>query len=216
MVFLGKIRPIKFSPLNHFNHTYMTQTHANTPKKHVQWLLITVLFLVTIFVLWPVLRELGYRSGDNAVALRVYEWRDELKLEALEQEYKLPKGLLSAVMHQESAGDPQAQSHAGAKGLFQFMLPTAKDMGLDDRTHPQGSAIAAAKYLSQLYVRYDKNLELTLAAYNWGLGNIDQYVKPKKGETESNYAKFRLNKMPNETQDYIARIKMLRTTYYLR
>lgn len=194
----------------------MTHIHTNTPKKRVQWLLMTVLFLVAMFVLWPVLRELGYRSGDDAVALRVYKWRDELKLEALEQEYKLPKGLLSAVMHQESAGDPQAQSHAGAKGLFQFMLPTAKDMGLDDRTHPQGSAIAAAKYLSQLYIRYDKNLELTLAAYNWGLGNVDQYVKPKKGDTESNYSKFRLNKMPNETQGYIARIMVLRTTYYLR
>lgn len=194
----------------------MTQIHTNTPKKHVQWLLMASLVLICVFILWPVLRELGYRSGDDAVALRVYDWRSELKLESLEQEYKLPKGLLSAVMHQESAGDPQAQSHAGAKGLFQFMSPTAKDMGLDDRNHPQASATAAAKYLSQLYIRYDKNLELTLAAYNWGLGNVDQYVKPKKNDAESNYAKFRLSKMPNETQGYIARIKMLRTTYYLR
>ncbi len=194
----------------------MTRIQTNTPKKRTQWLLIATLFVVSMFVLWPVLRQLGYRSGDDAVALRVYDWRNELKLEALEQEYKLPKGLLSAVMHQESAGDPQAQSHAGAKGLFQFMGPTAKDMGLDDRNHPQDSATAAAKYLSQLYIRYDKNLELTLAAYNWGLGNVDQYVKPSKNKSESTYAKFRLNKMPNETQNYIARIKMLRTTYYLR
>ena len=194
----------------------MTRTHINTPKKRTQWLLMAILLLATLFVLWPVLRELGYRSGDDAVALRVYDWRDELKLEALEQEYKLPKGLLSAVMHQESAGDPQAPSHAGAKGLFQFMRPTAKDMGLNDRSHPQDSAVAAAKYLGQLYIRYDKNLELTLAAYNWGLGNVDQYVKPKKDNAESNYSKFRLSKMPDETQDYIARIKMLRTTYYLR
>lgn len=194
----------------------MTRTHINTPKKRTQWLLMAVLFLAILFVLWPVLRELGYRSGDDAVALRVYDWRDELKLESLEQEYKLPKGLLSAVMHQESAGDPQAQSHAGAKGLFQFMRHTAKDMGLNDRSHPQDSATAAAKYLGQLYVRYDNNLELTLAAYNWGLGNVDQYVKPKKDDTESTYSKFRLSKMPTETQDYIARIKMLRTTYYLR
>ena len=194
----------------------MTRIHTNTPKKRTQWLLMATLVVVSMFILWPILRELGYRSGDDAVALRVYDWRDELKLEALEQEYKLPKGLLSAVMHQESAGDPQAQSHAGAKGLFQFMRPTAKDMGLNDRSHPQDSAIAAAKYLNQLYIRYDKNLELTLAAYNWGLGNVDQYVKPKKDNSDSSYAKFRLSKMPNETQGYIARIKMLRTTYYLR
>lgn len=196
----------------------MTRLHFNTPKKHTQWLIIALLVVASMFVLWPILRELGFRSGDDAVALRVYDWRNELKLEALEQEYKLPKGLLSAVMHQESAGDPQAQSHAGAKGLFQFMRHTAKDMGLADRTHPQDSAQAAAKYLSMLYARYDKNLELTLAAYNWGLGNVDVYVKAKKGaqDDDNSYTKYRLTKMPTETQNYISRIKTLRTTYYLR
>ena len=182
------------------------------------------LVLIGLFILWPILKELGYRSGDDAVALKVYEWRDELNLEALEHEYELPKGLLSAVMHQESAGDPKAVSHRGAQGLFQFMHGTAKEVGLDDRTDPSNSATAAAKYLNQLYLRYDKNLELTLAAYNWGLGNVDQYIKPsdtkKKANTNDNndskYAQFRLSKMPNETQNYISRIKMLRTTYYLR
>lgn len=186
---------------------------------------MATLVALGLFILWPVLRELGYRSGDDAIALRVYEWRDELKLEALEQQYDLPKGLLSAVMHQESAGNPSAESYRGAKGLFQFMHSTAKDMGLDDRTHPQDSAQAAAKYLNMLYLRYNKNLELTLAAYNWGLGNVDQYIKPnprnknsksKADDGESNYSTFRLTKMPNETQNYISRIKMLRTTYYLR
>ena len=107
------------------------------------------------------------------------------------------------------------------------MPPTAQDMGLNDRSHPQNSAQAAAKYLNMLYLRYDKNLELTLAAYNWGLGNVDQYIKPRsnsksnkssknKKSDESDYSEFRLSKMPSETQNYISRIKMLRTTYYLR
>ena len=204
----------------------MTRIQTTTPRKHIQWLLMATLVALGLFILWPILRELGYRSGDDAIALRVYEWRDELKLEALEQQYDLPKGLLSAVMHQESAGNPTAESYRGAQGLFQFMRATAKDMGLDDRTHPQDSAQAAAKYLNMLYLRYNKNLELTLAAYNWGLGNVDQYIKPnprsknsktkKNDDGESNYSTFRLTKMPNETQNYISRIKMLRTTYYLR
>lgn len=202
----------------------MVRIQTNTPSKKIQWLLMAILVALGLFLLWPVLRELGYRSGDDAVALRVYQWRNELKLEALEQQHGLPKGLLSAVMHQESAGIANAESYRGAKGLFQFMHSTAKDMGLDDRTHPQESAQAAAKYLNILYLRYDKNLELTLAAYNWGLGNVDQYIKPTpRGKTnknkktgESDYSEFRLSKMPSETQNYISRIKMLRTTYYLR
>lgn len=194
-----------------------TKPRFKTPKKKHQWALLLLIGVVCAFILSPVLRELGYRSGDDVVALRVYDWRDTLKLEELERQNHLPKGLLAAVMHQESAGDPQATSSKGAKGLFQFMRATANDMGLDDRARPKDSAVAAAKYLGQLYERYDNNLDLTLAAYNWGLGNVDQYVKGKNDdETGSNYAKFRLSKMPPETQNYIVRIKSLRTSYYLR
>ena len=61
----------------------MTRIQTNTPRKHIQWLLMATLVALGLFILWPILRELGYRSGDDAIALRVYEWRDELKLEAL-------------------------------------------------------------------------------------------------------------------------------------
>ena len=107
----------------------MTHIHTNTPKKRVQWLLMTVLFLVAMFVLWPVLRELGYRSGDDAVALRVYKWRDELKLEALEQEYKLPKGLLSAVMHQESAVTHKRRATQAQRVCFSLCSQRLKTWG---------------------------------------------------------------------------------------
>ena len=58
----------------------MTRIQTNTPRKHIQWLLMAALVALGLFILWPILRELGYRSGDDAIALRVYEWRDELKL----------------------------------------------------------------------------------------------------------------------------------------
>ena len=186
----------------------------NTPKKLILRLLAAGAIAACAIVMWPILKELDYQSGDDAIAEKIYDWRSKLELEKLEKQENLPKGLLSAVMHQESAGDPNAVSHAGAKGLFQFMSPTARDMGLKDRNHPEDSARAATQYLDQLYTRYNKNLELTLAAYNWGLGNVDNYIKPRANG--SNYERFKLAKMPTETQNYIARIKMLRTTYYLR
>jgi soluble lytic murein transglycosylase-like protein len=52
---------------------------------------------------------------------------------ALEGKYGLPAGLLSSVAATESGGDPYAVSPKGAKGLFQFMDGTAKDMGLKGR-----------------------------------------------------------------------------------
>jgi soluble lytic murein transglycosylase-like protein len=165
---------------------------------------------------WLTLRDYGYKTGDAAIADKVYAWRKSLQLEQLEKENNLPRGLLSAVMHQESAGDPLAQSHVGAKGLFQFMPATAQDMNLADRSDPQTSAQAAAKYLNMLQNRYNKNISLTLAAYNWGLGNVDQYIKPQGKSSKSSFDKYQLSKMPNETQNYITRIKMLRSTYYLR
>lgn len=188
----------------------------NTPKKAIQRLIIGLALFFCALFLWPVLKELGYQTNDDATAERVYDWRRTLKLEELEKKNNLPTGLLSAVMHQESAGNPQAESHAGAKGLFQFMPATARDMGLADRTDPEDSAQAASKYLNQLYLRYDKNIELTLAAYNWGLGNVDNYLKPRGKGNKSNFERYRFTRMPEETQNYISRIKLLHTTYYLR
>ena len=187
-----------------------------TPKKPIQQLILVLILCASGLLFWLTLRDYGYKTGDAAIADKVYAWRKSLQLEQLEKENNLPRGLLSAVMHQESAGDPLAQSHVGAKGLFQFMPATAQDMNLADRSDPQTSAQAAAKYLNMLQNRYNKNISLTLAAYNWGLGNVDQYIKPQGKSSKSNFDKYQLSKMPNETQNYITRIKMLRSTYYLR
>ena len=108
---------------------------------------------------------------------RVKSWRSTLDLSSLERRYDLPKGLLSAVMHQESAGKIRARSPVGARGLFQIMPATARDLRLSDPHDPEPAAQAAARYLSTLYKRYDGDLNLSLAAYNWGMGNVDRYKR---------------------------------------
>ncbi|EIV3096830.1 TPA: lytic transglycosylase domain-containing protein [Klebsiella pneumoniae] len=112
---------------------------------------------------------------------------------ALEGKYGLPAGLLSSVAATESGGDPFAESKAGAKGLFQFMPGTAKDMGLKGRDvyDPHKSAEAAAKYLRWLMDATGGDLEKTLASYNWGLGNVQ-----KKG----------MDNMPAETRNYVPKV----------
>ncbi|EHX1848325.1 lytic transglycosylase domain-containing protein [Escherichia coli] len=112
---------------------------------------------------------------------------------SLEGKYGLPAGLLSSVAATESGGDPFAESKSGAKGLFQFMPGTAKDMGLKGRDvfDPHKSADAAARYLRYLLEATGGDLEKTLASYNWGLGNVQ-----KKG----------MDNLPSENRNYVPKV----------
>lgn len=112
----------------------------------------------------------------------------------LEKLYNLPMGLLRGVAQTESAGNPNAVSRVGAKGLFQFMDGTARDMGLSgaDVFNPMKAAEAAAKYLSQLLKANGGDLDKALASYNWGIGNVQKHG---------------LALMPKETRNYIPRVK---------
>lgn len=112
------------------------------------------------------------------------------KLEALNN---LPAGLLRSVAITESGGNQFAISGAGAKGLFQFMDATAKDMGLkgNDVFDPEKSAAAAAKYLSMLLKMNGGDLDKALASYNWGIGNVQKHG---------------LDLMPRETRNYIPKV----------
>lgn len=128
-------------------------------------------------------------TGQGKVLL---DWMGPMfnKLESL---YQLPAGLLKSVAITESGGNQFATSGAGAKGLFQFMDGTARDMGLrgNDVFDPEKSAQAAAKYLSQLLRQNGGDLSKALASYNWGIGNVKRYG---------------MGLMPQETRNYIPKV----------
>ncbi|MEO6243912.1 MAG: lytic transglycosylase domain-containing protein, partial [Opitutaceae bacterium] len=119
---------------------------------------------------------------------------------------------LAWIAEAESSLNPAARSPVGAKGLFQFMPETAKAMGLsiflpDDRTDPEKSAHAAARYLKQLHGRFG-NWALVLAAYNAGEGRVARTLAQHKATTFTAIAE----KLPAETRMYVPKVYALIAT----
>ena len=108
----------------------------------------------------------------------------------------------------ESALNPQAESWAGARGLWQFMPETAAEFGLDSLTvaDPAASTEAAARYLRQLTRMFRGDVQLALAAYNCGPGRVQRLVRAYKRETGETPTFWDLrDALPGETQDYVPR-----------
>ena len=105
----------------------------------------------------------------------------------------------------ESALNPQARSHAGAAGLWQFMPATGKLFGLevnslvDERMDPMKSTEAACRFLNSMYAIYH-DWNLVIAAYNCGSGNVNKAIRRAGGKRDfwSIYPY-----LPRETRNYV-------------
>ena len=113
---------------------------------------------------------------------------------------KVDAALIHAVISVESGYNPSARSRAGAVGLMQLMPGTAKRYGVKNRLDPGQNIHGGARYLRDLKVLFDDNLQLVLAAYNAGEQTVMRYGRriPPYRETAayvpkvlSTYKKFR-------------------------
>ena len=128
----------------------------------------------------------------------IAQYGDIIKREAAKN--GIPASLLAGLIQQESKFNHTAGSEAGAKGLTQLMPGTAKELGVSDVHNAEQSIAGGAKYLGQMYRKYNGNVTLALAAYNAGPGAVDKAGKnvPPYKETQhyvkvvqANEAKFR-------------------------
>jgi membrane-bound lytic murein transglycosylase D len=123
--------------------------------------------------------------------------------QALDQ-YGLPDELKYLAIV-ESALNPTALSIAGASGLWQFMLPTGKQYGLeinslvDERRDPLKATHAACQYFKNMYNVFH-DWTLVIAAYNCGEGNVNKAIRRANGNTD--YWKI-YPYLPKETRSYV-------------
>lgn len=111
----------------------------------------------------------------------------------------------------ESSMNPSARSPVGAKGLFQFMPETARGLGLstflpDERSDPDKSARAAARYLRGLHTKFGE-WPLALAAYNAGEGRVSRLLAARRATTFAAIA----GALPAETRMYVPKVCALVT-----
>ena len=106
----------------------------------------------------------------------------------------------------ESALNPDAISRVGATGLWQFMISTAKGLGLevnslvDERRDPYRASEKAAVYLKNLYNIYH-DWSLVIAAYNCGPGNVNKALRRAGGSGKDFWAIYPY--LPKETRGYV-------------
>jgi membrane-bound lytic murein transglycosylase D len=108
----------------------------------------------------------------------------------------------------ESAFKTNALSRAKAKGMWQFMRPTALENGLkhdwyiDERAEPAKATRAAAKYFKTLHKMFDGDWHLALASYNGGPGRVQRAIK-RSGRKDFWKLTATTRYLPRETREYV-------------
>jgi soluble lytic murein transglycosylase len=124
--------------------------------------------------------------------------------------HELDPALVAAVVYVESHFDPNAESAAGAIGLMQLLPETAQGIALRtggmrfvvaDLRDPEINVRYGSWYLDHLRERYDGDLNLALAAYHAGQGNVDRWQRDGGGIAFA------------ETRAYVDEVERVRRIY---
>ena len=102
------------------------------------------------------------------------------------QKYSVNPNFIKAIISVESAGNINAVSPVGARGLMQLMPATAVEMGVTDIFDPAQNIAGGVQYLSRMLDLFNGNIDFALAGYNAGPENVKKYEGiPPFSETQN-------------------------------
>jgi soluble lytic murein transglycosylase len=124
--------------------------------------------------------------------------------------------LAHGISRQESSFDPYAVSHAGARGMMQLMVPTAREqagkigVGFDSYkliSDPSYNVMLGSSYFQRMLRIWGGNVPLAVASYNAGSGNVGKWVR-QYGDPRSQVDVLKwIEAIPySETRAYVQRV----------
>jgi soluble lytic murein transglycosylase-like protein len=138
------------------------------------------------------------KPGVNFGAIRLNKNAFSTEIANAARDYGVDEAIVRAIIHAESAYNPNALSRVGAQGLMQLMPGTARRFGVSNAFDAGQNIRGGVQYLAWLLKRFNGSLTLAAAGYNAGEGAVDKY----KGVPPY-----------SETQRYVQRVGLLADRY---
>jgi soluble lytic murein transglycosylase-like protein len=138
------------------------------------------------------------RGPSSTTSVKPVASRYDDLIRSKARKFGLEAALLKAMIHVESAFNPNAISPKGAGGLMQLMPTTAQRYGISRRFDPTESIEGGSRYMRDLLAMFDYDTRLALAAYNAGENAVTRYrgIPPYP-----------------ETENYVEKVMRLRDQY---
>lgn len=131
-------------------------------------------------------KHFGHAAGISRIGSHTFNLKMQRALppyrdliQQVAEEYQIDWRLLAAIAYQESHWNPRAASPTGVRGMMMLTLPTAREMGVDNRLDAGQSLRGGARYYKNIKRRLPPDIAepdrtwMALAAYNIGMGHLE-------------------------------------------
>ncbi len=146
----------------------------------------TVKLVISVAIILLMVLLFNEFNVYNLIKKQMYKQEYSEYVNKYAELYEIDPMWIYAIIKVESNFNKDATSGSGAKGLMQLMDNTASDLAKELSIFnfdsnmlydPEINIMLGTMYFSKLLVKYNDNYALAIAAYNGGIGNVDNWIK---------------------------------------